>query len=87
MDMLTGEQIAATNLTDWRKLGQGLHARYVVGDFGTGVRFVAAVGEAGDALGHHPRVTMGDGGTSISSWSATTPSIATTRAPSTSSNG
>jgi len=33
----------------------------MVGDFGTAVRFVAAVGEAGDALGHHPRVTMGDG--------------------------
>ena len=33
----------------------------MVDDFGTGVRFVAAVGEAGDALGHHPRVTMGDG--------------------------
>ncbi len=60
MDMLTGEQIAESNLTDWRKLGQGLHARYVVSDFCTGVRFVAAVGEAGDALGHHPRVTMGD---------------------------
>ena len=61
MDMLTGKQIAEANLTDWRKLGQGLHARYVVGDFGTAVRFVAAAGEAGDALGHHPRVTMGDG--------------------------
>jgi pterin-4a-carbinolamine dehydratase len=33
----------------------------VVGDFGTGARFVAAVAEAGDALGHHPRVTIGDG--------------------------
>jgi 4a-hydroxytetrahydrobiopterin dehydratase len=60
MDMLTGAQIAEANLTDWRKLGQGLHARYLVGDFGAGVRFVAAVGQAGDALGHHPRVTMGD---------------------------
>jgi 4a-hydroxytetrahydrobiopterin dehydratase len=60
MDMLTGAQIAEANLTDWRKLGQGLHARYLVGDFGAGVRFVAAVGEAGDALGHYPRVTMGD---------------------------
>src|SRR5215213_5755706 len=60
-EMLTGEQIGDANLTDWRKLGQGLHARYVVGDFGAGVRFVAAVGEAGDALGHHPRVTLGDG--------------------------
>jgi 4a-hydroxytetrahydrobiopterin dehydratase len=61
MDMLKGEQIAAANLTDWRKLAQGLHARYVVDDFGTGARFVAAVGEAGDALGHHPRVSIGNG--------------------------
>jgi 4a-hydroxytetrahydrobiopterin dehydratase len=61
MDMLKGDQIAEANLTDWRKLGQGLHARYVVGDFGTGARFVAAVGEAGDALGHHPRVSIGNG--------------------------
>ena len=61
MDMLKGEQIAAANLTDWRKLAQGLHARYLVDDFGTGARFVAAVGEAGDALGHHPRVSMGNG--------------------------
>jgi 4a-hydroxytetrahydrobiopterin dehydratase len=61
MDMLMGEKIAEANLTDWRKLGQGLHARYLVGDFGTGARFVAAVGEAGDALGHHPRVSIGKG--------------------------
>jgi 4a-hydroxytetrahydrobiopterin dehydratase len=41
--MLTGSQIAAeTNLTDWRQLGQGLRARYVVRDFGKGARFVAA---------------------------------------------
>src|SRR2546423_8436942 len=61
MDMLKGDQIAEANLTDWRKLGQGLHARYVVGDFGSGARFVAAVGEAGEALGHHPRVSIGSG--------------------------
>ena len=61
MDMLKGDQIAAAGLTDWRKLAQGLHARYLVGDFGTGARFVAAVGEAGDALGHHPRVSIGNG--------------------------
>ncbi len=59
--MLTDEEIAEANLAEWRKLGQGLHARYRVGDFGTGVRFVAAVGEAGDALGNHPRATIGDG--------------------------
>jgi 4a-hydroxytetrahydrobiopterin dehydratase len=61
MDMLTGKQIAEANLTDWRKLAQGLHARYLVDDFGAGARFVAAVGEAGDALGHHLRVSIGNG--------------------------
>jgi 4a-hydroxytetrahydrobiopterin dehydratase len=61
MEMLTGEQITKAELSDWRKLGQGLHARYVVGDFGAAVRFVAAVGQAGDAVGHYPRVTIGAG--------------------------
>lgn len=56
-----GEQIAAADLTDWRKLAQGLHARYLIDDFNTGARFVVAVGEAGDALGHHPRVSIGTG--------------------------
>jgi 4a-hydroxytetrahydrobiopterin dehydratase len=59
MDMLRGNEIAAAGLTDWRKLAQGLHARYRVDDFSAGARFVAAVGEAGDAVGHHPRVSMG----------------------------
>jgi len=61
MDMLRGEQIAEADLTDWRKLAQGLHARYVVPDFAAAARFVTAVGEAGDGLGHHPRVSIGDG--------------------------
>ncbi|WP_181309970.1 4a-hydroxytetrahydrobiopterin dehydratase [Nocardioides campestrisoli] len=61
MDMLRGEQIAEADLTEWRKLAQGLHARYLVDDFASGARFVAAVGEAGDTVGHHPRVSMGPG--------------------------
>lgn len=36
MDMLTIKQIDDAGLTDWRKLGRGLHARYLVRDFGTG---------------------------------------------------
>ena len=36
MDMLRGAEIAEADLTDWRKLAQGLHARYVVDDFGAG---------------------------------------------------
>ena len=59
--MLRGAQIAEAGLTEWRKLAQGLHARYLTDDFATGVRFVAAVGEAGDEIGHHPRVTIGQG--------------------------
>jgi 4a-hydroxytetrahydrobiopterin dehydratase len=61
MDMLSGDEIAAADLTDWRKLAQGLHGRYLIDEFSTGARFVAAVAEAGDALGHHPIVTIGNG--------------------------
>ena len=60
MDMLMGEQIAHANLTEWRKLAQGLHARYLLPDFSAGARFVAAVAEAGDTIGHHPRVSLGE---------------------------
>jgi 4a-hydroxytetrahydrobiopterin dehydratase len=60
MDMLDDDEIAAADLADWRKLGQGLHARYVVDGFGAGARFLAAVAAAGDELGHHPRATLGD---------------------------
>ena len=86
MDMLRGDEIAEARLTDWRKLAQGLHARYLVDDFGTGARFVVAVGEAGDVLAT-TRACRSAPGTSTSSWSAPMPSTATTRAPSTSSNG
>ncbi|WP_439593008.1 4a-hydroxytetrahydrobiopterin dehydratase [Microbacterium sp.] len=61
MDMMTGAQIADAGLIDWRKLAQGLHARYLTGGFSDGARFVTAVGEAGDALGHHPGVSVRDG--------------------------
>ncbi len=61
MDMLRGEKIAEADLTDWRKLAQGLHARYLADDFGAAARFVTAIGEAGDTVDHHPRVTIGRG--------------------------
>jgi 4a-hydroxytetrahydrobiopterin dehydratase len=61
MDMLSGAQISEAALDDWRKLGQGLHARFVIGDFAAGVRFLSAVATAGDAVGHHPEVRMGTG--------------------------
>jgi 4a-hydroxytetrahydrobiopterin dehydratase len=58
MDMLEDSEFAEAELADWRKLGQGLHARYVTDDFAAGARFVAAVAAAGD---HHPKVTLDDG--------------------------
>ena len=61
MDMLRGDKIAEAGLVEWRKLAQGLHARYVVDDFGGAARFVVAVGEAGDGIGHHPKVSIGPG--------------------------
>ena len=61
MDMLSGDQIQDAQLTDWRKLAQGLHARYVVADFRSGARFLAAVADAVDDHGDHLRATVGDG--------------------------
>lgn len=48
-------------MADWRKLAQGLHARYAVDDFAEGARFVSAITEAGAAQAHHPRLSMGPG--------------------------
>ena len=59
MDMLSGEEITRADLPDWRKLGQGLHARFTVGDFTAGARFVSAVAAAAQLVGHDPEVRMG----------------------------
>jgi 4a-hydroxytetrahydrobiopterin dehydratase len=61
MDMLSGEQITAANLRDWRKLGQGLHARFVVGDFHSGTRFLTAISVASASAADHLEVRMGRG--------------------------
>ena len=61
MTMLFAEQINQARLTDWRKLAQGLHARYVVADFAAGARLLAAVADTVEDLGDHLRATVGDG--------------------------
>jgi 4a-hydroxytetrahydrobiopterin dehydratase len=61
MDMLSGAQITAAGLTDWRKLGQALHARFAIPDLRTGVRFLDAIVEAADDAGHYPEIRMGTG--------------------------
>ena len=61
MDMLTGEQIGAADLSDWRKLAQGLHARYRLDDLSSGAQFLAEVANIGDDVETHLRVAMGPG--------------------------
>ncbi|HET6625940.1 MAG TPA: 4a-hydroxytetrahydrobiopterin dehydratase [Nocardioidaceae bacterium] len=58
MEKLTTQQILDAHLDDWRKLAQGLHARFSTGDFAAGLRFVTAVGEAAEAANHHPDVKL-----------------------------
>lgn len=59
MDMLSDKEITGAGLTDWRKLAQGLHARYLTEGFSSGARFVSAVAEAAGPAGHHPSVAIG----------------------------
>ncbi|MEV0284703.1 VOC family protein [Kribbella sp. NPDC050820] len=45
MEMLTTQAILDAGLDDWRKLAQALHARFLIGSFADGLRFLEAVGE------------------------------------------
>lgn len=56
---MRGAKIAQAGLTEWRKLAQGLHARYLVADFAAGARLVAAIAETGDEVGRHLGVRLG----------------------------
>ena len=58
MDKLTSKQILDARLDDWRQLAQAIHARFLTGDFVTGLRFVTAVTEAAEQANHHPDVTL-----------------------------
>lgn len=56
--MLSAQAIQDAELADWRKLMLGLHARFRIGSFAEGVRFVSAIGELIAAV---PEVRLGDG--------------------------
>lgn len=61
MDMLRSQAIPSAQLPDWRKLAQGLHARYLVEDFARAATFVSAIASAVTVTAHQPRVRIGDG--------------------------
>ncbi len=58
MESLTFQQILDAGLADWRKLATALHARFLTGDFATGLDFVTAVTEAAERANHHPDVKL-----------------------------
>lgn len=57
-DMLSDQQIADANLDDWRKLGQGLHARFLISSFTAAASFLTVVAEVCEGAGHAPQVRM-----------------------------
>jgi 4a-hydroxytetrahydrobiopterin dehydratase len=50
---LSGDQIVAMGLDDWRSMHETLQARFRTGDFATGLKLVEGVGAAAEELGHH----------------------------------
>jgi 4a-hydroxytetrahydrobiopterin dehydratase len=58
MESLTVAQVLDARLEDWRRLARALHARFLTGDFATGLAFVTAVGEAAERANHHPDVSL-----------------------------
>ncbi|MEP7020761.1 MAG: 4a-hydroxytetrahydrobiopterin dehydratase [Pseudonocardiales bacterium] len=66
MDKLTEQEILDSRLTDWRKLAQALHARYLISDFNVGAAFVAAIAQAAEAANHHPDLKMTYGAIDLS---------------------
>lgn len=58
MEKLTSRQILSAGLDDWRMLTKSLHARFLTGNFVTGLEFVTAITEAAERANHHPDVTL-----------------------------
>lgn len=61
-EKLTATQVREAALNDWRQILGRIKARFRTGDFATGLALVNKIGEAAEALDHHPDVllTWGD---------------------------
>ncbi|WP_206422694.1 4a-hydroxytetrahydrobiopterin dehydratase [Nocardioides pantholopis] len=56
--LLSGPEIEAAGLADWRVLFGRLHARYRTPDFATALAIVTEVGAVADELDHHPDLDL-----------------------------
>jgi len=61
-DLLAASEITdalgAAELAGWRFADGALHARYATGGFAAGLAFVNLVGEAAEAMDHHPDIDL-----------------------------
>ena len=55
---LTADQIEAEGLSDWTWRDETISAHFETGDFATGLRLVNRIGEAAEAMNHHPDVDL-----------------------------
>lgn len=55
---LTADQFAEAGLPDWTWRDDAIHARLETGDFATGLRLVNRIGEAAEAMNHHPDLDL-----------------------------
>lgn len=56
---LTATEVRETpGLDDWRHLASGIRARFLTGDFATGLALVDRIGAAAEEADHHPDVTL-----------------------------
>lgn len=52
------DAIEAEGLADWCKLASALHARFLTGDFATGLRLLDAIGAEAEGMNHHPDLDL-----------------------------
>lgn len=63
--VLSGHQVEAELLADWRIMFEQLHARFATRDFATGARLVAAIADLAEKADHHPDVELTYGAVSV----------------------
>ena len=66
MERLNNHQILEAGLTDWRKLSQPLHARYLTPNLAAAANFVAAVAEVAEADSQHLDMRLAHGAVDLS---------------------